>query len=288
MDGMFSLIAVLMAALVPVERGDAFAMWITSAVSERRRGEIRAPQLDQMDLAFLQAKWEEACMNDIDVLGDERLPSFRASKNKVLGLAVMAYKGTYDILQSTPEQRVAIDWFGGQPEHMHFFDVFDTLRLVEPLDAVHAGFGVEQPKHLCFTLTPECLGRIMAAPAYCRGDETLSVQEILDQWKRAACILRDAEDFRSVLQLPHPVSCLCVAGTWASVGLDSRARVSHSSSFSKLWRSLRSNPAPALEGGGQNQNQDPDPMEAGQAGRVMQSFSTDRQEFSLGFLVSRF
>ena len=271
------LVAVLMAALVPVEQGDAFAMWITSAVSERRRGEIRAPQLDQTDLAFLQARWEEACGNDIDVLGDERLPSFRASKNKVLGLAVMVYKGTYDILQSTHEQKVAINWFGGQPQHMHFFDVFDTLRLVEPLDAVHAGFGVEQPKHLCFTLTPECLARVMAARAYCRGDEALSVQEILDQWNRLGTILREAEDFHSVLQLPHPVSSLCVAGCWACVGLDSRARVSHSSSFSRFWRSLRSNPAPAQvqglgapEGGGQNQNQDPE------AGRVTQSFSTDR------------
>ena len=268
----------LMAAAAPVVqigREDAFAMWITSSVSERRRGDIKGPQLDSMDQTFLQARWDEACGHDIDVLGETCLPSARASKNKLLGLAVMMYKGEYDILQNTPERRAAINWFGGQTEHMHFFDVFDTLRLVEPLDVVHAGFGVEQPKHLCFTLTPECLERVMAARAYCRGDASLPVREILIEWRRLGCSLRQAEDYLSVLQLPHPISCLCVAGSWECVGLDARARVSRTSSFSQMWRSLGCARAQvvqrpmAVEGEGHGEN--PAPLEA-EDSRVMQSF----------------
>eukprot|EP00959_Pyramimonas_sp_CCMP1952_P225715 4719896-Pyramimonas_sp.AAC.1 len=53
------------------------------------------------------------------------------------------------------------NWSGGNRPFMRYFEVVEADRLEQGIDMIHAGFGVESPKHLWFELANECRDRLL-------------------------------------------------------------------------------------------------------------------------------
>lgn len=224
-----------------------FLLWVTQSCKRSgraRRGTIEESKEDGIDRELLEHRAFEAEVADIDAHGRSLQVSQADGRGKVIGVVVARYAGRYTgpLCDFSPERRALSHHFGGSLPHMRFFDVEACSRFLEPPAFVHADFGLEPPKHLFFSLTEDCLARLLAMePADC--EEGATMRTVIERWGEQGLVGGPFEQLCTAVQLPRPVSCLVCADSWADLSCDVQLRCVRTSELHHFWSSLRDGPA---------------------------------------------
>lgn len=110
------------------------------------------------------------------------------------------------------------------------FTVLEQARLEEPADVLHAGFGVEVPKHAIFSLTPECIVHAMGRP--CLGFPGT----VRDKLEDCFALCGGNAQPNSIIPLPYPLGQLVMSGWFSTLGLDARVRIADCHIFPMLMQ----------------------------------------------------
>lgn len=215
-------------------------MWIAGSApsSGRRRGRsVASSKVDSLDRQYIGEVCDVDAIAMLEAHGTEASRTAEQCYGHLLGLALLRYAGPWvnSLTQMGPERRAMANWFGGQLQDMHFFEVSRVVCLHDPELATHHGFGLTCPKHLLFTITPECAERSLARPSIGPG---AVVGGELQAWLASEALRGHPRRPNTVLQLPHPIAELVAHGSWVELALNCRARCVEDSDVRHFWRSL--------------------------------------------------
>ena len=127
-------------------------------------------------------------------------------------------------------------FFGGDLESIHFWRVVDVARFDVQQVAIFHGFGLTCPKHLIYSLTPECVDAVLNSTVFASAD---SMSHKLLQWLQDGLLVGGRTPRpNSVLELPHPVSILVADGAWHDLAVHVLSRCVLDAHFRALWSTL--------------------------------------------------